>query len=88
MSQQNSEIVVQLIDATNRRALNAFVARVSQDVEWEDSVFWSEPERVFRGRAELRGGSTKASLNPGRASISRSRRSPKLGMIGSSTGAP
>ena len=55
MSHENSKIALQLIEATNRRDADALVALVSRDVEWEDSVFWSEPARVYRGRAEVRG---------------------------------
>ena len=54
MSKENSEIVLQLIEAVNRRDVDAFVALVSPDVEWEDSSFWSEPARIYRGRGELR----------------------------------
>jgi steroid delta-isomerase-like uncharacterized protein len=54
MSQENVEIAQQQIEAINRRDADAFVALVSPDVEWEDSVFWSESPRVYRGRAELR----------------------------------
>ena len=28
---------------------------MSADVEWEDSVFWSEGSRTYRGRAEVEG---------------------------------
>lgn len=55
MSPSNSEIVRQQIEAANRGDLDAFVALVSRDVEWEDSMFWSEPTRIYRGREELRG---------------------------------
>ena len=48
------EVAQQQIDACNRRDVDAFVALVSPNVEWEDSVFWSESARVYRGRAELR----------------------------------
>jgi ketosteroid isomerase-like protein len=54
MSEENVEVVLQQIEAGNRRDVDAFVALVSPDVEWEDSVFWSESARVYRGRAELR----------------------------------
>ena len=50
----NAQIVRQQIEAGNRRDLDTYVALVSEDVEWEDSMFWSEPTRVYRGRAELR----------------------------------
>jgi ketosteroid isomerase-like protein len=48
------EIVRRQVEAANRRDLDAFVALASEDVEWEDSMFWSEPTRIYRGRAELR----------------------------------
>jgi ketosteroid isomerase-like protein len=48
------DIVRRQIEAGNRRDLDEFVALVSEDVEWEDSMFWSEPTRIYRGRAELR----------------------------------
>jgi ketosteroid isomerase-like protein len=54
MSQENVEIVLQGIEAFNRRDVDAFVALVSPDVEWEDSVFWSEHARIHTGEAELR----------------------------------
>jgi ketosteroid isomerase-like protein len=54
MSQENVEAILQGIDAFNRRDVDAFVATLSPDVEWEDSVFWTEPSRIYRGRAELR----------------------------------
>jgi ketosteroid isomerase-like protein len=54
MSQKNVEVVLQGIEALNRRDVDAFVALVSPDVEWEDSVFWSEHARIYTGEAELR----------------------------------
>ena len=54
MSQENSKIALQLIEASNRRDVEAFVALISPDVEWVDPTFWSEPTRVYRGRAEVR----------------------------------
>jgi steroid delta-isomerase-like uncharacterized protein len=54
MSQENAEIAVQQIEALNRRDVDAFLALVSPDVEWEDAIFWSEVARNYRGRAELR----------------------------------
>jgi ketosteroid isomerase-like protein len=54
MSRENVETVLQGIEAFNRRDLDAFVATLSPDVEWEDSVFWTEPVRIYTGRAELR----------------------------------
>jgi ketosteroid isomerase-like protein len=54
MSRENVEIVRQAVAAINRGDADAFVALASPDVEWEDSVFWSEGTRIYRGRAELR----------------------------------
>jgi ketosteroid isomerase-like protein len=54
MSEENVEIVRQAVAAIGRGDADAFVALASPDVEWEDSVFWSETPRVYRGRAELR----------------------------------
>jgi steroid delta-isomerase-like uncharacterized protein len=54
MSQENVKIAQQHIEAYNRGDVDALVALVSPDVAWEDSVFWSEPARVYRGRAEVR----------------------------------
>jgi ketosteroid isomerase-like protein len=54
MSQGNIELILQQADAVNRRDADAFVATAHPDVEWEDSAFWSEVARVYRGRAALR----------------------------------
>jgi ketosteroid isomerase-like protein len=54
MSQENVEVVLQGIEAFNRRDVDAFVATASPDIEWEDSVFWTEPARTYRGETELR----------------------------------
>jgi ketosteroid isomerase-like protein len=54
MPRENSEIVLQQIEAANRRDIDAVAALVSPEVEWEDAVFFSEPVRVYRGRAEFR----------------------------------
>jgi ketosteroid isomerase-like protein len=64
MSQENVETVRQGIDAFNRRDVDAFLALVSPDVEWEDSVFWSEPARTYRGKAELREWFNRVVLEP------------------------
>ena len=86
MSQKNSEIALQQIDALNRGDVDAFVDLVSPDVEWEDAMFWSEPMRIHRGKTEL-GEWLNQVLEPWEsASISRSRRSGKLQMIGSRWG--
>ena len=54
MSEENVEVVRKSIDAVNRGDVDAVVALVSPDVEWEDPVFWSEPARIYRGRGEVR----------------------------------
>jgi ketosteroid isomerase-like protein len=54
MSRGNAEVIVQAVEAVNRQDAEAFVATASTDIEWEDSVFWSEGSRIYRGRAELR----------------------------------
>src|SRR5262245_17995955 len=54
MSEENVEIVLQQLDAFNRRDADAFVAVLSTDVEWEDPTFWSEGARTYQGRAEVR----------------------------------
>jgi ketosteroid isomerase-like protein len=54
MSQENSEVILQQARAFNRRDVEGFVALVSPDVEWEDSAWWSETARIYRGRAGVR----------------------------------
>ena len=54
MSQENVEVVLQGVEALNRRDVDGFVGLASSDIEWEDSVFWSEHVRIYRGEAELR----------------------------------
>ena len=54
MSEENVEIVLQQLDAFNRRDRDGFVAVLSPDVEWEDPTFWSESARTYHGRAEVR----------------------------------
>jgi ketosteroid isomerase-like protein len=64
MSQENVEVVLQGIEALNRRDVDAFVALVGPDVEWEDSVFWSEHARIYTGEAELREWFNQVILEP------------------------
>ena len=54
MSDENVEIVRRVVDATNRRDPDAFVAALSPDVEWEDNLFGTEGARTYRGAAEVR----------------------------------
>ena len=48
------EIVLKQVEAWNRGDVDAFVALVSPDVEWEDPMYWSEVSRTYRGKDELR----------------------------------
>jgi ketosteroid isomerase-like protein len=54
MSEKNVQVALQQIDAFNRRDVDGAVACASPEVEWEDSMFWTEQVRIYRGRAELR----------------------------------
>jgi ketosteroid isomerase-like protein len=54
MSRVNVELVRRFVDATNRRDADAFVANLSPDVEWEDTLFWTQRVRTYRGRAGVR----------------------------------
>ena len=54
MSQENVQVALDLLEASNRQDGEAFVALVSPDVVWEDPAFWSEPLRTYRGTAEVR----------------------------------
>jgi ketosteroid isomerase-like protein len=54
MSGEAEKIVRRIVDATNRADVEAFVAELSPDVEWEDNLFWTEGGTVFRGRAAVR----------------------------------
>ena len=54
MSQENVEVVWRQVEAFNRRDVDAIVALVSPDVAWKDSVFFSEPARIYKGRAAFR----------------------------------
>ncbi len=54
MSEENVEIILRGVEAANRRDADAFVADLSPDVEWENSIFWSEGSRTYRGIGELR----------------------------------
>jgi ketosteroid isomerase-like protein len=49
MSGQNLQVGRDLIDAVNRRDLDAFLARLRTDVEWDDSEGWPGIRGVYRG---------------------------------------
>jgi ketosteroid isomerase-like protein len=54
MSEENVGVIFEHIEAFNRGDVEALVATVSPDVEWEDAMFWSEVPRIYRGRDEVR----------------------------------
>ena len=64
MSQENVDLIMRLADAATRQDVDAFLATVSPDVEWEDAVFWSEPMRVYRGREEVRAWFERTLIEP------------------------
>jgi ketosteroid isomerase-like protein len=47
MSEENLAVVFEHIDAINRGDVEAVVATVSPDVEWEDAMFYSESPRIY-----------------------------------------
>ena len=51
MSEQNVRIGRELIEAVNHRDLDAFLARVRPDVEWDDTEGWPGIQGVYRGRS-------------------------------------
>ncbi len=83
MSHENVEVVRQAVEAFNREDAHAFVALASPDVEWEDAIFWSGVPGPIGGEKSSGSGSTR-SWNPGKASMSKSRRSLKSQMMGCS----
>jgi ketosteroid isomerase-like protein len=56
MSQENVDLIMRHADAATRQDVEASLATLSPDVEWEDASFFSEPMRVYRGREEVRQG--------------------------------
>jgi ketosteroid isomerase-like protein len=54
MPDESIDVVRLVVDATNRRDADAFVAALSPDVEWEDNLFGTEGGRTYRGAAEVR----------------------------------
>jgi hypothetical protein len=73
MSKENSEIALQQVEALNRRDVDAYIALVSPDVEWEDAVSGRSLCGSTEGERSSESGLTE-SWSPGKASISRSRR--------------
>ena len=54
MSQENLRIIHEHIAAFNRGDVEALIATVSFDVEWEDAMFGSEVPQVYWGRDAVR----------------------------------
>ena len=54
MSQENVEVIRQMIDAVNRRDPDAFVACLTPSVEWDDRQGWPGIRRLYHGRAGVR----------------------------------
>jgi uncharacterized protein len=54
MSEQNVESVRQAVEAFNQGDADAFVTLGTDDVEWEDAIFWTEGTRTFTGKDEVR----------------------------------
>ena len=54
MSQENVEIALRGVEALTRQDVDALIAVVSPDVQWEDAVFWTEPTHVYGGEAAVR----------------------------------
>jgi ketosteroid isomerase-like protein len=49
MSTQNVDVGRDLVEAVNRRDLDAFLALVRPDVEWDDSEGWPGIRGIYRG---------------------------------------
>jgi ketosteroid isomerase-like protein len=54
MSQENFELIRAMTDAFNRLDLDAALALVAPDVEWEENSDLPGLREVYRGRAEAR----------------------------------
>jgi ketosteroid isomerase-like protein len=54
VSERNLDVGRELVDAVNRRDLDAFLALVRPDVEWDDSEGWPGIRGVYRGPAGVR----------------------------------
>jgi ketosteroid isomerase-like protein len=54
MSQENVELLSEMVDAFNRRDLDGYLARISPDVEWDVSEGFLGVQDVYRGRAGVR----------------------------------
>jgi ketosteroid isomerase-like protein len=54
MSQENVEIARESSEAFNRREIDAFLASLHPDVEWDDTSGFPGLQGVYRGRAGVR----------------------------------
>jgi ketosteroid isomerase-like protein len=54
MSQENVQITRENMEAFNRREIDAFLASLHPDVEWDDSNGFPGLQGVYRGRAGVR----------------------------------
>ena len=54
MSQENVGVVLEGVDAVNRRDLDAFIACVHPDVVWEVSKASPFFQGIYRGRGQVR----------------------------------
>lgn len=54
MSQQNIELVQEMVDALNRRDPDAFLACLTPDVEFDDRDGWPKSRGMYHGRAQVR----------------------------------
>jgi ketosteroid isomerase-like protein len=54
MSQENVEVLLEAMDAAERRDPDAFTALLSPHVEWEENPEITGLQAIYRGRAEAR----------------------------------
>jgi ketosteroid isomerase-like protein len=54
MSQQNVEVVREMLDALLRRDRDGFVACMAPDIEWDDREGWPGVRRTYYGRTGVR----------------------------------
>ena len=54
MSEENVDVILKAVEAVNRRDADAFVARVSPDVEWETNPTMVGLGGIYHGRAGTR----------------------------------
>ena len=54
MTQGNADVARDLVEAVNRRDVDAFLALVRPDVAWDDREGWPGIQGVYRGRPGVR----------------------------------